>query len=372
MSRPKGSKGKKNKIIKPEILKEDNPGQKNLEVEDDHILGEDHVMPEKQKELVQPSAVSEPEIVDKDNHDKDIIEKIKQTPEQKERAMKLQETLKGLTKKFGKESVKYANTIEVRERLPFKQDSLTAFTGGGIPAGMFICFWGGKGCSKTTIILDMIAKNQKNGKTCVYINGERSYDPKWAAKRGVDTEKLIVIDVETLEEGLDIIIKLCREKVADLIVFDSIHGLAPEAELYKGKAEEEKSTSDSNMALRARALTQFFEMSTAFVANAKCAIILIAQARIDLGGFIKLETLTGGHALLHNCRIIMKFRRGQKADAPSEKRETGALTEKGKPEMETIQIGFDFVAHVDKSQVEGCNELSEIHLPFIFAEGIKE
>jgi len=40
--------------------------------------------------------------------------------------------------------------------------------------------------------------------------------------------------------------------------------------------------------------------------------------------------------------------------------------------MEAIQLGFDLVVHVDKSQIPGCTELSEIHVPFYFTEGIKE
>jgi RecA/RadA recombinase len=298
-------------------------------------------------------------------------DKIELTKEQQEKKGKLDNTLRELNKSLGKESIKYANTIEERNRLSFGHKSLDKLTG-GIPAGTYITIWGGKGSGKSTIVLDLIANTQKLDKVCVYINGERSYDPVWAKKRGVNTEKLIVIDVETIEEGLDCIIKLCREKVADLIIFDSIHGLAPKGELYEGKAEKEKSVEQDTMALRARKLTQFFEMATSFVADAKCAVVLIGQSRMDLSGFIKLETLTGGHALMHFSRLILRVRRGQGADAPTEKRETEEIDEKGKKVKETVKIGFDLVVHVDKSQLQGCTEGNAIHLPFYFLEGIKE
>lgn len=291
--------------------------------------------------------------------------------EQKEKKDKLNTVLRDLNKKLGKDSIKYADTIESRKRVSFGHKSIDKLTGGGIPEGTFTTIWGSKGCAKTTISLDLISSAQKQDKQCVYVNGERSYDPVYAKKRGVSVEELAVVNVETLEQGLDIVIKLCREKVANVIIFDSLHGLAPKGELYEGKADKEKSVADSTMALRARKLTQFFEMSTSFVAESKCAVVLIGQSRMDLSGFIKLETLTGGHALLHFSRLILKVRRGQKADAPSEKRPTGAVTEKGKPEMENIQVGFDLVVHVDKSQIEGCTELSQIHVPFLFEEGIK-
>lgn len=284
---------------------------------------------------------------------------------------KLNAVLRDINKMVGKNTVKYANEIEERQRISFGHKCLDKLTG-GVPEGTYVTIWGSKGSGKTTIVLDLIASAQKQGKQCVYINGERSYDPAYAKIRGVDVDSLALVNVEKLEDGLDVIIKLCREKVADVIVFDSLHGLAPKQELYEGKAEKERSVSDDSMALRARKLTQFFEMATAFVAEAKCAIILIGQSRLDLGGFIKLETLTGGHALMHFSRLILRVRRGQKADAPTEKRETGNLTEKGNPEMETVQIGFDLVVHVDKSQIQDCTEGSEIHVPFYFEKGIVE
>lgn len=269
-------------------------------------------------------------------------------------------------------SMDYGSTIPIRARGSFGHPSIDKRTGGGFPYGLHSCFWGSKSCGKTTLTLDIIATAQAVGKTCVLINGERSFDAEYAKKRGVNVEQLAVLDVEKLEDGLDIIIKLCREKAADLIVLDSIHGLAPKAELYEGKAEKEKSTADSNMALRARAMTQYFEMVTPFISSAQCAVILIGQSRMDLSGFVKLETLTGGHALVHNCRLIMRLRRGQGADAPTEKVKTGKFNDKGKEIIETVKTGFDLVIRIDKSQLKGCVEGTEMHVPFIYETGIDD
>jgi len=41
-------------------------------------------------------------------------------------------------------------------------------------------------------------------------------------------------------------------------------------------------------------------------------------------------------------------------------------------EMESVKIGFDAVIHVNKSQIQGCIEGDEIHVPFFFDSGIKE
>ncbi len=288
-----------------------------------------------------------------------------------ERLDKLNLTLREINKEFP-DSVKFANSVEVKERQSFGYKCLDNLTGGGIIRGNCSVIWGSKGCGKTTIALKMIATAQKEGKIVAYLDIERSYDPIWAKKFGVDTGNLVYITCQTAENVMDSVIKLCKDKVVDLIILDSVQGLSPKGEQVEGKGEKPRSVEEDTMALLARKLSQFFRMATSYIAEAKCAVLMIGQARIDLGSFIKMETLSGGHALMHNSRLILRMRRGQKADAPSEKIETGKLTEKGKKEMENKIIGFDAVIHVEKSQIQGCIEGNEIHVPFLYAKGIQD
>lgn len=288
-----------------------------------------------------------------------------------ERRDKLNSVLREINKS-GKAKIDYANTIPEKGRLSFGYSCLDKLTGGGIPCGTYATVWGSKGVGKSTIAYKLIATTQKQGKIACYIDMERSYNADWAKSFGVDIDNLVYVATQTAEQTMDTVIKLCREKVVDLIVLDSLHGMSPHGEQYEGKAEKEKSVEDDTMALLARKLSQFFRMATPYVADSGCAVLLIGQSRLDLGSFIKVETLSGGHALAHNSRLILRLRRGQKADAPSEKRETGRLTEKGKPEKETVQLGFDLVIHVDKSQIKDCVEGNEIHAPFYYKDGIKE
>jgi len=288
-----------------------------------------------------------------------------------ERRDKLNATLRDINKNIP-DSVKYANTIEEKDRMSFGYKCLDKLTNGGILCGNFTTVWGGKGCGKSTIAYKMIATAQKEGKIAVYLDIERSYDPIWATKFGVNVNDLVIVSIKTAEQALDTIIKLCREKVIDLIVLDSIQGLTPKQENYQGKGEKERSVEDDSMALLARKLSQFFRMAAAPVSEAKCAVLLIGQARMDLGSFIKMETLSGGHALLHNSRLILRCRRGQKADGEFEKKETGDIDEKGKKVIEKIQIGFSLVIKVEKSQINGCVEGTEIATIFNYKTGIKE
>jgi RecA/RadA recombinase len=285
------------------------------------------------------------------------------TIEQKERKAKLNLVLKDINKSIPN-AVNFANTIEEKGRLSFGYQCLDDLTGGGIVYGNTTTIWGSKGCGKSTLAYKLIATAQKADKIAAYLDVERSYDASWAQKFGVDTEALVYVTCKTAEEVLDTVIKLCKEKVVDLIVLDSIQGLSPHGEQYGGKGEKDKSVQDDTIALLARKLSQFFRMATSYIADAKCALLLIGQARMDLSSFIKMETLSGGHALMHNSRLILRLRRGQKADAPTEK----IKNEEGKTESK--QIGFDLCVRVDKSQLQGCVEGNEIHVPFLYTEGI--
>jgi len=291
--------------------------------------------------------------------------------EQLERKEKLNLVMRDINKTIP-DAVKYAKDIEIKERQSFGYKCLDKLTGGGFPCGSYTTIWGSKGVGKSTIAYKAIATTQKAGKIACYIDMERSYDGIWAKIFGVDVENLIYIQTKEAEETLDVVIKLCREGVCDLIVLDSLHGMSPHEEQYEGKGEKERSVEDSSMALLARKLSQFFRMATPYVADSKCAILLIGQSRLDLGSFIKCEVLSGGHALLHNSRLILRIRRGQKADGEFEKKETGDIDEKGKKVIEKIQTGFSLVIKVEKSQINNCVEGTEVATIFNYKEGIKE
>lgn len=293
------------------------------------------------------------------------------TPEKQEKKDKLNNVLRDINKS-GKAVISFANTIEKKERISFGYKCLDNLTGGGLIRGSYTTIWGSKGVGKSSIAYKAIATAQKQGLTAVYIDMERSYSSEWAKQFGVNTDELVYIATKEAEDTLDVVIKLCREKVCDLIVLDSLHGMSPHGEQFEGKADKERSVQDDTIALLARKLSQFFRIATPSVADAKVAVLLIGQSRLDLGSFIKCEVLSGGHALAHNSRLILRLRRGQKADGDFEKVDTGEVNEKGKPIYDKVQTGFSLVIKVEKSQIEGCTENSEIATIFNYKEGIKD
>jgi RecA/RadA recombinase len=181
----------------------------------------------------------------------------------------------------------------------------------------------------------------------------------WAEKMGIDLNRLLVARFPVAEEAFDSIIKLCNEKCVNLIVLDSIQSLSPTGEKVT-KTGKEKSVEDDTFALLARKLSQFFRMTASGVAKGKVAILLIGQARTDLGSFIKLDALSGGHALQHWSAITLKAYRGSKADAPRFKFKINGKARE-------IIIGFSLNIKIEKTKISGtAPENSSIMLPFYY------
>ena len=271
-----------------------------------------------------------------------------------------------LTKAFGHDVFHYASAEPIKERLAFVVPEVNQMIT-GIQMGSFSILWGNKSCAKTTATYYFIAQAQKLGKACAYFDLENGFDLIWAEKCGVDLNRLLIGHFENAEEAMDSLIKLCKTKSIDFVVLDSVHSLSPEGE-QETKKGVEKSTSDNSMALLARRLSQFFRMSNDGLYRGKVGVLLIGQARVDLGSFIKLEKLTGGHALSHYSCLTLKMMRGQKVDAPVYK--FSFVNAKGAKKTKQIIIGFSLVIKIEKTKISGtAPENSEIRIPFYYEYG---
>jgi protein RecA len=63
---------------------------------------------------------------------------------------------------------------------------------GGLPRGRVIEIYGPESSGKTTVMLHVIAKAQKNGGLAAFIDAEHALDPGYAKKLGVNLDELLV------------------------------------------------------------------------------------------------------------------------------------------------------------------------------------
>lgn len=267
--------------------------------------------------------------------------------------------------------LKFAKDEEVPERTMFGVPQIDELTG-GIPSKRFSIVYGSKGTAKTSLAYLAVAQAQKNRKICAYIDMERSYDEIRAKQFGVNTDELVLATAfDNAEDAFDTFISMCKEKVVDLIVIDSIQALSctGEQETKKGKS---KSVNEDTMALLARKLSQFFRMSASGVYKGNVTVILIGQTRMDLGGFIALESLSGGHALQHWSSMTIHTKRGPKAESPTEKVILEEEDENGKKIKVERIIGFESIIKIEKTKISGTKpEGSEVRLPYLFTTGFQ-
>jgi len=287
---------------------------------------------------------------------------------------KLKNLLKGIQKEHKGSVIQMGNDVAVKERISTGSEAIDELTGGGIPCGLYSVVWGTKGCGKTSLAYSTIAQAQKEGKVCLFLDLEHTYDSERAETFGVDSEKLVVAEFPRAEDSMDAIIKLCKENAVGMIVLDSIQSMSPtgEQETKKGK---ELSVEHDTQALLARKLGQFFRMSAHYVSTSKCAVLLIGQSRMSIGGYITCEMLSGGNALMHWASLIIKLRRGKAVDAPMKKyKEYFTDPETGKERYKTVNepCGFNLVLKIDKTKIKSKTENTELQIPFYHAGGFNE
>ncbi len=174
---------------------------------------------------------------------------------------------------------------------------------GGIPRGRVTEIYGPESSGKTTLCLHVVANAQRAGGTAAFIDAEHALDTEYAARLGVDIDKLLVSQPDTGEQAMEICEVLVRSGAVDVIVIDSVAALVP-------KAEIEGEMGDSHMGLQARLMSQALRKLTGAIARSNTSVIFINQLREKIGVmFGNPETTTGGKALKFYASLRLDIRR---------------------------------------------------------------
>ncbi len=244
---------------------------------------------------------------------------------------------------FGEENVAWtANTINRGiEIIKTPSPSLDRALGiGGWPRGRLIQLAGKESSGKTLLALLTIAHWQSlDPENCAaFIDAEFTYDHKWAAKLGVDNNRVMLIKtneaakiitglvgtnkensvkkiikvaglLDMIEAGQTITsvneetkkkIKLNLKKMG-VIVLDSIANMLTPTDI----------TSDAgkmNMALMARFLSNELKKLTEPLAKSNVVMLAINQVRVEPGKMYGDPTTTpGGKALKHACSVMIEL-----------------------------------------------------------------
>lgn len=199
-------------------------------------------------------------------------------------------------------------------RIPFSSPRLQYLTYGGIGSNSLAEFSGPEGAGKTCAALDLVGNVQRltPERDVVFFDVEGTFDSRWAAKLGVNIQKLkyVLPLEETAEQIFQMIIELLQADTTDisLIVVDSI------ATMISQQAYE-KDMEQNTMGGIAKPLTLFCNKVCPLLRKKNCALILINQVRDDMNSMYGGTVTPGGRGLKHACSLRLEFRRSDFFDA---------------------------------------------------------
>jgi recombination protein RecA len=178
---------------------------------------------------------------------------------------------------------------------------------GGFAYGRQVMVWGNKSAGKSSFCLQMIGEAQKEGKLCAWIDAEQSFDPEWAKKLGVDTDKLVYSAAKTINDMVDVATQLMKAKV-DIIVVDSISALLPAIYFEKDSSELKQLENTKQIGAEAKDMTNAVKMlNYANNQDGQTLLVLISQLRNNIGAMYASHMPTGGLAVKFFSSTVVKL-----------------------------------------------------------------
>lgn len=219
----------------------------------------------------------------------------------------IEDTLKLIREKFGKESVMLLDEapqmdVEAISTGSFGLDIALGI--GGIPKGRIVELYGPESSGKTTLALHTIAEAQKLGGICAFIDAEHALDPLYARIIGVDTGKLLISQPEHGEQALDMVESMVQSGKFSVIVIDSVASLTP-------KAEIEGDMGDQHVGRHPKLMSQACRKLVPLINKSQTVVIFINQIRINIGAMpgTSPEYTPGGKALKFYSSVRLDIRR---------------------------------------------------------------
>lgn len=174
---------------------------------------------------------------------------------------------------------------DVKEWIPSGFVGLDDVLGGGWAVGRASEVFGDEGCGKTAIAHRAIKGVQDLGGYAVLLDFEAALDEKKIIQLGIDPARVLHEVPDHIEQGWDIVwatMERLKESHPDapvLIVWDSIGGAVPKAEL------DAKSSEKHQVGETARAMSKGCRRMFKAIAEVRAHMMWISQERHKIGGF---------------------------------------------------------------------------------------
>ena len=156
---------------------------------------------------------------------------------------------------------------------------LDAVMGGGLPTGRVVELYGATSSGKSLIAEQACAACQDDDGIAVYIDSEAAVSLPLIEALGVNTDELVYLAPDTVEEVFAAMEAVVDSKPADtpmLIVWDSIAATS-------SRSEMEGDTGDVGYLTHARVISQGLRKLTRKIARQKVSVLMINQLKHKIG-----------------------------------------------------------------------------------------
>lgn len=180
---------------------------------------------------------------------------------------------------------------------------------GGIPTGRITELTGLEQSGKSLVSGHILAETQKKGGVAVLIDTETSVSIEYLKAIGVDTEKLLYVHVDTVEDifaTIDNIIATVRKSNKDklvTIVTDSVSAASTKIEMAADYAKDGYATT------KAILISKAMRKLTSTIGRQKIALVFTNQLRQKMGVmFGDPWTTSGGKALAFHASVRIRLK----------------------------------------------------------------
>lgn len=192
--------------------------------------------------------------------------------------------------------------------------------GGGFAKGRITIVAGQPDSGKTFLLLETIAKKQKEDPEFIagWLESEGSLSAKDLVQMGIDTERFFYDTVsrsEGAEVALDKVESVLIGGLVDMFVINSLKCLTPSEELEKGMGQMQ-------VGLQARMNAKMMRKLTSAVTDNRVAFVMVQHLTTQIGSMSRDPLIvSGGQAIQYGASVILDLRKKSMSDADPFKKE---------------------------------------------------
>jgi recombination protein RecA len=191
--------------------------------------------------------------------------------------------------------------MPTHEIIPTPSVGLNRALNGGLYTGASHLFWGTPSAGKSTMSFRILANAQEMGYRPVIIDSEYSFNEEYAAKCGIDTDDIVVVQSTIVEDTLKSIYPyLVHEDEKHVFLFDSLSNLL-RAEAY------DKPEGSKAIGLAARSQGALVQQLLNYLHKERNMMLFIAHQTMDLSGMYAVTKAKIGNEVRHNMHNIVKL-----------------------------------------------------------------